>query len=44
MDAIITEPANATLIMANYYAGAARKYSKAAAQHTIPKQKNNKHV
>ncbi len=44
VDAIITEPANATLIMANYYAGAARKYSKAAAQHTIPKQKNNKHV
>lgn len=38
VDAIIVEPANATLIMANYYAGAARKYSKAAAQHNIPKQ------
>ena len=38
VDAIIVEPAKATLIMANYYAGAARKYSKAAAQHDIPKQ------
>lgn len=38
VDAIIVEPANATLLMANYYAGAARKYSKAASQHDIPKQ------
>lgn len=37
VDAIIVEPANATLLMANYYAGAARKYSKAASQHDIPK-------